>query len=71
MVTFRELRSFAILIFAIQFCVYFLELLIDPEKSSRRQIERTTLIVAHELSHFWFGNLVTMVGLYNPIHFMD
>ena len=71
MVTFRELRSFVIHILVIQFCIWFLELLIDPEKSSRRQIERTTLIVAHELSHFWFGNLVTMVGLYNSMHFMN
>uniref|UniRef100_A0A0K0DBG3 Aminopeptidase n=1 Tax=Angiostrongylus cantonensis TaxID=6313 RepID=A0A0K0DBG3_ANGCA len=35
-------------------------LLIDPSKSSTRQKSRVALVVAHELAHFWFGNLVTM-----------
>ncbi|EYC45967.1 hypothetical protein Y032_0412g977 [Ancylostoma ceylanicum] len=35
-------------------------LLIDPTKSSTRQRSRVALVVAHELAHFWFGNLVTM-----------
>ncbi|KAK5967675.1 Puromycin-sensitive aminopeptidase [Trichostrongylus colubriformis] len=35
-------------------------LLIDPAKSSTRQKARVALVVAHELAHFWFGNLVTM-----------
>ncbi|WKX89353.1 hypothetical protein Q1695_008753 [Nippostrongylus brasiliensis] len=35
-------------------------LLIDPSKSSTRQKARVALVVAHELAHFWFGNLVTM-----------
>lgn len=37
-------------------------LLIDPTKSSTRQRSRVALVVAHELAHFWFGNLVTMVS---------
>ncbi|KAJ1361682.1 pp2a multicopy suppressor [Parelaphostrongylus tenuis] len=35
-------------------------LLIDPSKSSTRQKSHVALVVAHELAHFWFGNLVTM-----------
>ncbi|KJH43794.1 peptidase family M1 [Dictyocaulus viviparus] len=35
-------------------------LLIDPSKSSTRQKSYVALVVAHELAHFWFGNLVTM-----------
>ncbi|ETN76612.1 peptidase family M1 [Necator americanus] len=35
-------------------------LLVDPTKSSTRQRSRVALVVAHELAHFWFGNLVTM-----------
>ncbi|VDO87635.1 unnamed protein product [Haemonchus placei] len=35
-------------------------LLVDPAKSSTRQKSRVALVVAHELAHFWFGNLVTM-----------
>ncbi|KAK6050292.1 peptidase family M1 [Cooperia oncophora] len=35
-------------------------LLVDPTKSSTRQKARVALVVAHELAHFWFGNLVTM-----------
>ncbi|VDD94199.1 unnamed protein product [Enterobius vermicularis] len=35
-------------------------LLIDETKSSTRQKSRVALIVAHELAHLWFGDLVTM-----------
>ncbi|WKX89354.1 hypothetical protein Q1695_008754 [Nippostrongylus brasiliensis] len=35
-------------------------LLMDPSKSSTRQKACGALGVAHELAHFWFGNLVTM-----------
>lgn len=35
-------------------------LLIDPENSSLLSKQRVALTVAHEVSHMWFGNLVTM-----------
>ncbi|XP_068617106.1 endoplasmic reticulum aminopeptidase 1b [Brachionichthys hirsutus] len=35
-------------------------LLFDPEKSSASDKLSITLIIAHELAHQWFGNLVTM-----------
>merc|ERR1712127_1024283 len=35
-------------------------LLIDPENSSTATKERVAIVVAHELAHQWFGNLVTM-----------
>ncbi|KAL6056357.1 Aminopeptidase [Balamuthia mandrillaris] len=35
-------------------------LLIDPENSSVSQKQRVAYVVAHELAHQWFGNLVTM-----------
>ncbi|NXS41302.1 ERAP1 aminopeptidase, partial [Balaeniceps rex] len=35
-------------------------LLHDPEKSSASSKLRITMIIAHELAHQWFGNLVTM-----------
>ncbi|CAD5218972.1 unnamed protein product [Bursaphelenchus okinawaensis] len=35
-------------------------LLIDPKSSSISQKSRVALVVAHELAHFWFGDLVTM-----------
>ncbi|XP_014776693.1 uncharacterized protein LOC106873725 [Octopus bimaculoides] len=35
-------------------------LLNDPAMNSISQSERVTLVVAHELAHQWFGNLVTM-----------
>jgi puromycin-sensitive aminopeptidase len=35
-------------------------LMIDGEKASSAQRQRVALVVAHELAHQWFGNLVTM-----------
>ena len=35
-------------------------LLIDPQQSSLSTKRRVALVVAHELAHQWFGNLVTM-----------
>ncbi|XP_053386790.1 endoplasmic reticulum aminopeptidase 1-like [Mercenaria mercenaria] len=34
--------------------------LYDPTVSSARNMERVAVVVAHELAHQWFGNLVTM-----------
>jgi len=36
------------------------DLLIDPIKASNSQKQRVCVVVAHELAHQWFGNLVTM-----------
>jgi puromycin-sensitive aminopeptidase len=35
-------------------------LLVDPEHSSAATRQRVAIIVAHEIAHMWFGNLVTM-----------
>lgn len=35
-------------------------LLIDPKHSSASARQRVALVIAHELAHQWFGNLVTM-----------
>jgi puromycin-sensitive aminopeptidase len=35
-------------------------LLVDPEAVSRAELERVADVVAHELAHMWFGDLVTM-----------
>lgn len=37
-----------------------MELLIDPKKSSSARQQRVAIVVAHEVAHQWFGNLVTM-----------
>lgn len=37
-----------------------MDVLIDAVRSTARQRERVALVVAHELTHQWFGNLVTM-----------
>jgi puromycin-sensitive aminopeptidase len=36
------------------------DVLIDPLTASSSQKQRVAVVVAHELSHQWFGNLVTM-----------
>lgn len=43
-------------------CVTFREvlLLIDPETATQPELERLVDVVAHELAHMWFGDLVTM-----------
>jgi len=43
-------------------CVTFREalLLVDPERSSQPELARVTQVIAHELAHMWFGDLVTM-----------
>lgn len=35
-------------------------LLIDPKNSSSATKQRVAIVVAHEINHMWFGNLVTM-----------
>ncbi len=43
-------------------CVTFREalLLIDPATATRSEQQRAADVIAHELAHMWFGNLVTM-----------
>ena len=36
------------------------DLMIDAQKASSQQRQRVAIVVAHELAHQWFGNLVTM-----------
>jgi puromycin-sensitive aminopeptidase len=43
-------------------CITFREtaLLVDPASASRLEVERVVDVVAHEMAHMWFGDLVTM-----------
>jgi puromycin-sensitive aminopeptidase len=43
-------------------CVTFreAELLVDPARASQNELVRIASVVAHELAHMWFGDLVTM-----------
>jgi puromycin-sensitive aminopeptidase len=43
-------------------CITFRDtaLLIDPARAARAELERVADVVAHELAHMWFGDLVTM-----------
>jgi puromycin-sensitive aminopeptidase len=42
-------------------CVTFREeVLVDPARSSQSALDWVAEVVAHELAHMWFGNLVTM-----------
>ena len=43
-------------------CVTFREtlLLSDPERTTQAELTRIVDVIAHEIAHMWFGNLVTM-----------
>ncbi len=43
-------------------CITFRDtaLLIDPTTAARAELERVADVIAHELAHMWFGDLVTM-----------
>ncbi len=43
-------------------CITFRDtaLLIDPASAARAELERVADVVAHEMAHMWFGDLVTM-----------
>ena len=43
-------------------CITFREtaLLVDPSTATQPELERVADVVAHELAHMWFGDLVTM-----------
>ncbi len=35
-------------------------LLLDPQRSTQREQQRSVDVIAHEIAHMWFGDLVTM-----------
>jgi puromycin-sensitive aminopeptidase len=43
-------------------CVTFREalVLVDPDEVTQPELQRVTDVIAHELAHMWFGDLVTM-----------
>lgn len=49
-------------------CITFREtaLLLDPERATQAEQQRVADVIAHELAHMWFGDLVTM-GWWNGI----
>ncbi|MCB0970880.1 MAG: M1 family metallopeptidase, partial [Acidimicrobiales bacterium] len=49
-------------------CVTFREtaLLVDVERSTQAELQRVADVIAHEIAHMWFGDLVTM-GWWNGI----
>ncbi len=50
-------------------CITFREqaLLVDPENTSLPTKQYVANVVAHELTHQWFGNLVTMRWWNDPV----
>jgi puromycin-sensitive aminopeptidase len=43
-------------------CITFREvlLILDPDKLTQPEFERAATVIAHEIAHMWFGDLVTM-----------
>jgi puromycin-sensitive aminopeptidase len=43
-------------------CITYREtaLLVDPDKATQAEAERVADVIAHEIAHMWFGDLVTM-----------
>jgi len=43
-------------------CITFREalVLVDPDEVTQAELQRVTDVIAHELAHMWFGDLVTM-----------
>ncbi len=43
-------------------CITFRDtaLLVDQDQAARAELERVADVIAHELAHMWFGDLVTM-----------
>ncbi len=44
-------------------------LLIDPKFSSMDTKQRVAIVVAHELAHQWFGNLVVCISFVRQYRF--
>ena len=42
-------------------------LMVDPDKFSIQSKFSVALVVAHEIAHQWFGNIVTMVKLVSKL----
>ena len=37
-------------------------MLADPERTTQAELTRIVDVIAHEIAHMWFGNLVTIIG---------